>query len=133
MSIEQKIDALTNAMVALTNAIQNNMPGQAAAPQMTAQVPQAPQTAPAFAATAPQMPAAPFGAPSAAHQVPALPFNDPASLNNYVAQKYQHLEAKQVGLGHSIQNVLTSLGVQQMSDVQPHQYHAFYQGVEALG
>ena len=44
----------------------------------------------------------------------------------------QTLEAKAPGSGHAIQGVLQGLGVQNINNVQPPQYPAFYAGVEAL-
>jgi hypothetical protein len=141
MSLESKIEALTVAVVALTAAMQNNQ--AAPAPQMAATVPAAPpvpqQAAPAAfappvqAAPAPAaaMPAPPsFMAPPPAAPAPAgAPFTDSNGLIKYATDAYHTLgEAK----GPGLQNIIASLGHQNINDVRPDQYGAFYAAVEAL-
>ena len=144
MSLEAKIDALTAAVVNLTTMLQSTTvsvhstqapAAPVAAPAPAPAAPVAPPAPPAFAApAAPAMPAPPtFAAPVAPPAATAAPFSDAKGLTDYVMAKYQHLEAKAPGSGAQIQNVLTSLGYQNINDVQPAHYAAFHQGVEALG
>ena len=59
----------------------------------------------------------------------ALPFTDGASLVSYVMGVYRQIGPAK---GAGIQNVLTSLGAVNLTDVKPEQYAAFYAGIEAL-
>ena len=95
----------------------------------------APPAPPAFTAplapAAPAMPAPPTVAPPAAPPAATVvPFSDTKGLTDYVMAKYTALGQEK---GSQIQNVLVSLGYQNINDVQPAHYAAFYQGVEALG
>lgn len=134
MSLESKIDVLTAAVVALTAALQ--------AQQQTAVVPQAAPVAPAPAPVAPQAPA--FTAPAApvAPPMPALPsfappapaapagapFTDLAGLVKYATESYAALGPK----GEMIGQVMAQLGHDNINNIRPDQYGAFYQAVEAL-
>jgi hypothetical protein len=142
--LEQKIAELTAAVVALTQTIQQaqvNLAAPAAAVQQAAQavVPSAaapngfvpPAAAvPAPPDEAPQMPPAPsFMAPPAAPPIANVPFTDAKGLIAYAMDAYNSLgAAKAAGL----QNILVSLGHQNINDVRADQYPAFYQAVEAL-
>lgn len=136
MSLESKIEALTAAVVALTAQLQNAAPQTAAVtvPQAPAPVAApAPAPVPTFAAVpevapAPVMPAPPTFAPTAAPAV-AVPFSDQKGLIEFVMGAYKELGPDK---GAQIQNILTSLGVQNINDVKPEQYPALFQGVNAL-
>lgn len=144
MSLEAKIDALTAAVVNLTTMLQSTTvsvhssqapAAPVAAPAPAPAAPVTPPAPPAFAApAAPAMPAPPtFAAPAAPVAPPApavgAPFSDAKGLMEYAMAKFTALGPK----GEQIQNVLTSLGYQNINDLQPGHYAAFYQGVEALG
>ena len=146
MSLESKIDRLTDTLIAVNNTLAALMTQQqatqvvpqAAAPVApvapAAPVQQAPEV-PSFAAPAAPpaaMPPLPSFAPPAAPAAPAVPFNDGPSLVNFVMTKYKELEAKAPGTGAGIQNVLTGLGYQNINEVKPEHYPAFYAGVQAL-
>lgn len=139
MSLEAKIEALTQAVVALTAKLESS---NVAAPAPVAQAPiatpapapvAAPVAAPAPApvAAAPAMPAPPaFVAPAAPAPVAGgAPFSDPKGLIDYVMNAYKALGPQK---GAQIQGVLTSLGYQNINDVKPEHYGALHSGVEAL-
>lgn len=140
MSLEAKIEALTQAVVALTAKLESS---NVAAPAPVAQAPIAtPAPAPVAAplaqpapVAAPAMPAPPaFVAPaSATAPVPqaagTAPFSDPKGLIDYVMNAYKALGPQK---GAQIQGVLTQLGYQNINDVKPEHYGALHSGVEAL-
>ena len=129
MSLEAKIEALTAAVVALTTKLES---ANVAAPAPVAQAPIAPPAPVAAApvAAAPAMPAPPaFVAPVAAPAVAGAPFTDGKGLIDYVMNAYKALGPQK---GAQIQNVLTSLGYQNINDVKPEHYGALHSGVEAL-
>jgi hypothetical protein len=80
---------------------------------------------------APVMPAPPiFAAPVAAPVVSgAAPFSDPKGLIDFVMSSYKALGPVK---GAGIQGVLTSLGYQNINDVNPAHYGALFSGIEAL-
>jgi hypothetical protein len=137
MSIEQKIEALTAAVVALTAKLESS---NVAAPAPVAPTP-APvvQAAPihvsvvdtpAPVAAAPSMPAPPsFAAPVVAPAATGAPFTDGKGLIDYVMSAYKALGPQK---GALIQGVLTGLGYQNINDVKPEHYAALHTGVEAL-
>jgi hypothetical protein len=57
------------------------------------------------------------------------PFSDGKGLIDYVMGAYKALGAAK---GSQIQNVLVSLGYQNINDVKPEHYGALFAGVEAL-
>lgn len=144
MSIESKIEALTAAVTALTQAIAANpqptvvgtlrtdnlpLPVPTAAAQVVAPV-QPPVTAPVAAA----MPALPtFAVPTVpvveAAPVAKAPFVDIKGLIFWVMEQYKNLGPVK---GAQIQNVLAGLGVSNVNDVPSDKFLALYQGVEAL-
>ena len=137
MSLENKIEALTAAVVALTAKLES---GNVAAPAPVAPAPApvvqaAPVVAPVVAApvaAAPVMPAPPsFVAPVAvaAPVASGAPFSDPKGLIGYVMDSYKTLGPQK---GALIQGVLTGLGYQNINDVKPEHYAALHSGVEAL-
>ena len=148
MSLEAKIEALTQAVVALTAKLES---ANVAAPAPVAQAPApvvapAPLVQPAAAApvsviptnpvssqpAAPAMPAPPAfvaPAPAAAPVASGAPFTDGKGLIDYVMGAYKALGPQK---GAQIQGVLTGLGYQNINDVKPEHYGALFQGVEQL-
>ena len=140
MSLENKIEALTAAVVALTAKLESS---NVAAPAPVAPAPAlVVQAAPAPVAAAPVMPAPPTFTPAA--MAPAMnplhtatatsttssaPFTDPKGLIGYVMDSYKTLGPQK---GALIQGVLTGLGYQNINDVKPEHYAALFSGVEAL-
>jgi hypothetical protein len=135
MSLEAKIDALTAAVVALTANLESSNVAAPAPQVITSAAPAASVTltVPApVAAPAPvvAMPAPPSFAPVAPAPVPTgAPFSDPKGLIDYVMSSYKALGPQK---GAQIQNVLTSLGYQNINDIKPEHYGALFAGVEAL-
>ena len=149
MSLESNILALIKAVEANTAAIVGT---QAKAAPVVAPVVAAPVVAaPVVAAPAPvaaavqmhpvatpvvvaapaavQMPAAPTFAQPAAPAPTGLPFNDAASVMAYTVSKYGTLGKDK---GAKIQDVLTALGCNTLTDLTPEQYPHYYAGVEAI-
>lgn len=149
MSLEAKIEALTDAVTHLTAVIVRieaaqgaPAPAVAAAPVVTAPVAPPVVDAPApfvqtpvVQAPAVNMPpppsfAAPVVPPVVAAPAPAgVPFNDAKGLMAYVMASYQTLGPQK---GAQIQTILSGLGVQNINDVKPEQYAALYNGIEQL-
>ena len=144
MSLELKIEALTQAVIALTAKLEssNVAPAAPVAPAPAPVVQAAPvvesprvatpvvESAPVVAA--PQMPAPPAfvaPAPAPAPVAGGAPFSDGKGLIDYVMSAYKALGAAK---GSQIQNVLVSLGYQYINDVKPEHYGALFAGVEAL-
>ena len=131
--LETSISELRVAVIALTQAIENMRTGVATPPVTIAPVATpaptpAPVVIPVFTApAAPVMPPPPVFASAPA--APALPFTDSNSLVAYVMGVYKAIGPVK---GAGIQNVLTSLGVVNLTDVKPEMYAQFYAGVEAL-
>lgn len=138
MSLEAKIEALTQAVVALTAKLES---ANVAAPAPVAQAP-APVAAPAPAPAPvrdpipvpvpPVMPAPPAfvaPAPAAAPVASGAPFTDGKGLIDYVMGAYKALGPQK---GAQIQNVLVGLGYQNINDVKPEHYGALFAGVEQL-
>ena len=134
MSLEAKIEALTQAVIALTAKLESTNVAPAApvvnpAPAPAAPAP-APVAAPAPAAAAPAMPAPPTFQPAPAAPAPTgAPFSDPKGLIDYVMSAYKALGPQK---GAQIQTVLTGLGYGNINDVKPEHYGALHAGVEAL-
>jgi hypothetical protein len=139
MSLENKIEALTAAVVALTAKLEssNVAPAAPVAPTPAPVVQAAPVhvsvvDTPAPVAAAPAMPAPPAFVAPAPVAVPAstgAPFSDGKGLIDYVMGAYKALGAAK---GAQIQNVLVGLGYQNINDVKPEHYGALFTGVEAL-
>jgi hypothetical protein len=134
MSLEAKIEDLTAAIHALVAAMgARPTAAPAAAPAVVTITPASPVPAPAPVAAAPAMPAPPVFAPPApvapATTLPKAPFTDQKSLIDYVMSSYKTLG---VAKGAQIQQVLVSLGHQNINDVKPENYDALFAGVEAL-
>jgi len=130
MSLETKIEALTQAVIALTAKLGSSNVAPAApvapapAPVVQAPVVAAPVAAPAM----PAPPAFVAPAPVAAPVATGAPFSDPKGLIDYVMASYKSLGTK----GQLIQGVLTQMGYQNINDVKPEHYGALFAGVEAL-
>jgi hypothetical protein len=130
MSLETKIEALTQAVIALTAKLESSNVAPAApvapapAPVVQAAVVAAPVAAPAM----PAPPAFVAPAPVAAPVATGAPFSDPKGLIDYVMASYKSLGTK----GQLIQGVLTQMGYQNINDVKPEHYGALFAGVEAL-
>ena len=135
MSLEAKIEALTQVMTRIAVALEsaNVAPVEQVvqAPQPVVQAPvivAAPAPAP-VAAPAPVMPAAPiFIAPAPVAAPVGAPFNDGKGLIEYVMTAYKAMGAEK---GAQIQGVLSTLGYSNINDVKPEHYSALYAGVEA--
>ncbi len=134
MSLESKIEALTQAVVALTAKLEssNVAPAAPVAPAPAPVVQAAPTPVAAPVAAAPAMPAPPaFVAPvpAATPVATGAPFTDGKGLIDYVMGAYKALGAAK---GAQIQNVLVGLGYQNINDVKPEHYGQLFAGVEAL-
>jgi len=139
MSLENKIEALTAAVVALTAKLESSNVAASApvAPAPTPVVQAVPVhvsvvDTPAPVAAAPAMPAPPSfvaPAPVAAPAATGAPFSDPKGLIDFVMASYKALGPQK---GALIQGVLTGLGYQNINDVKPEHYGALFAGVEAL-
>jgi len=133
MSLELKIEALTQAVIALTAKLEssNVAPAAPVAPA-PAPVVQAAPVAPASVVAAPAMPAPPAfvaPAPAPAPVAGGAPFSDGKGLIDYVMGAYKALGAAK---GAQIQGVLTGLGYSNINDVKPEHYGQLFAGVEAL-
>ena len=135
MSLENKIEALTAAVIALTAKLESSNVAPAA-PVAPAPAPVV-EVAPVVAASAPvvaapAMPAPPAfvaPAPAPAPVAGGAPFSDSKGLIDYVMSAYKALGAAK---GAQIQNVLVSFGYQNINDVKPEHYGQLFAGVEAL-
>ena len=135
MSLELKIEALTAAVIALTERM-GSVP--AVAQPLAQPLAPAPVAAPAMPAppTFAAIPAAVAPAPVVAAPVaPAVaspssaPFSDGKGVIDYVMNAYKALGPQK---GAQIQGVLTGMGYANINDVKPEMYGALYAGVEAL-
>ena len=136
MSLEQKIEELTAAIRQLDRNIVDGM-----MPILTRQTLQiinddyktreaVVEPAPVVQA-APVMPAAPTFEPvvEVAPAANAAPFTDGKGLIDYVMTIYKELGPEK---GAKIQGVLTEMGLQNVNELRPTEYDAFYSKVEAL-
>ena len=134
MSLEAKIELLTEAVTRLIDAL-NTQQTTIVAPSAPAPQPQPVKEAtvvpaPAAPTPAPAMPAPPvFVAPVVEAAPTGAPFTDGKGLIDYVMSAYKAMGAEK---GARIQNVLVSLGYQNINDVKPEHYGALFQGIEAL-
>lgn len=127
MSLENKIEALTAAVIALTAKLESSNVAPAA-PVAPAPAPVV-QAAPVAAPVMPAPPAFVAPAPAPAPVATGAPFSDGKGLIDYVMASYKTLGSAK---GAQIQNVLTQLGYQNINDVKPEHYNALFAGVEAL-
>ena len=138
--LQSLVDALPHDVKQSVAEVVHPTPAQAPAPVVAP----APLAQPAAAApvsviptnpvssqpAAPAMPALPtFEAPAPAPVASAVPFHDGKSLIDYVMGVYKVLGPQK---GAGIQNVLTSLGYQNINDVKSEHYAALHAGIEAL-
>ena len=138
--LQSLVDALPHDVKQSVAEVVHPTPAQAPAPVVAP----APLAQPAAAApvsvtptnpvssqpAAPAMPAPPtFEAPAPAPVASAVPFHDGKSLIDYVMGVYKVLGPQK---GAGIQNVLTSLGYQNINDVKSEHYAALHAGIEAL-
>jgi hypothetical protein len=130
MSLENKIEALTAAVLALTAKLEssNVAPAAPIAPAPAPVVQPAPVAAPVMPAPPAFVAPAPVIAP-APQAMGGAPFSDGKGLIDYVMSAYKALGAAK---GSQIQNVLVSLGYQNINDVKPEHYGQLFAGVEAL-
>jgi hypothetical protein len=140
MSLELKIEALTQAVIALTAKIEavnvTPSPVTTAAAVQAAPLAQPVAAAPASvtptnpAPSQPAVVAMPTFAPTPTVPVASgAPFVDGKGLIEYVMGAYKAMGPQK---GAAIQGVLTQMGYQNINDVKPEHYAAFYAGVEAL-
>jgi hypothetical protein len=140
--LETKIEALTQAVIALTEVILKIEAKETAEPTLAPVVttpapvvncaPASPvmPAAPAPVVTTPAMPAAPTFEPLVEAPVGAkAPFTDGKGLIEYVMSAYKEMGAEK---GAKIQGVLTELGLQNVNELRPTEYDAFYTKVEEL-
>jgi hypothetical protein len=146
MSLESKIESLIKAVEANTAAIVASSTFASGTcvktnAEAVVAVTQAAVTAPVV--TAPLVQAAPVSVPvvnpiqmpttpTFTQHAPAptgLPFNDAASVMAYTVGKYNTLGKDK---GAKIQDVLTALGCNTLTDLKPEQYPHYYAGVEAI-
>lgn len=127
--LEVKIEELTKAVIALTELIGKIEAGKSE--PVKAEKP-APVIEPApVVQAAPVMPAAPTFEPvvEAAPAANAAPFTDGKGLIDYVMTIYKELGPEK---GAKIQGVLSEMGLQNVNELRPTEYDAFYVKVEAL-
>ena len=136
MSLEVKIETLSVLIGELIKTLDKSNVTSVTPPVAPAVVPAAPPAAPVpvaptapVVAAAPIMPPPPVFASGLTVAANALPFSDSTSLVSYVMGVYRQIGAAK---GAGIQNVLTSLGASNLTDVKPEQYAAFHAGIEAL-
>ena len=135
--LEVKIEELTKAVIALTELIGKIEAGksepnkQKTINDLHAQSQAAEVIKPASVVeVAPVMPAAPTFEP-VVEAAPAggAPFTDGKGLIDYVMTIYKELGPEK---GAKIQGVLTEMGLQNVNELRPTEYDAFYAKVEAL-
>ena len=140
--LEVKIEELTKAVIALTELIGKIEAGKTVEPDLMAEssaqivrdlekqdksvmVAVEKQIA---AEAAPVMPAAPTFEP-VVEVAGKAPFTDGKGLIDYVMTAYKEMGAEK---GAKIQGVLTEMGLQNVNELRPTEYDAFYTKVEAL-
>lgn len=141
MSLESKIEVLTEAVNRLTAALAQQPVPQAASAVVAATPVPAPALVAPVAAAAPApvaevtltapMPPLPSFMPPAGPVVtaPSAPFSDTKGLIAYMTSAYQVLGAEK---GAHLGNVLSTLGYANVNDVKPEHYPALFASVEAL-
>ena len=121
--LEVKIEELTKAVIALTELIGKIEAGKKSSVEYVA---------------CPPMPAkaekpAPVAVPEVIENVPAplgtCPFTDGKGLIDYVMTAYKEMGPEK---GAKIQGVLSEMGLQNVNELRPTEYAAFYSKVEAL-
>ena len=135
--LEVKIEELTKAVIALTELIGKIEAGKSepvAAPVAAPVIIEAPKEVAKEIIEAIDktvMPAAPTFEPAveAAPAGNAAPFTDGKGLIDYVMTIYKELGPEK---GAKIQGVLTEMGLQNVNELRPTEYDAFFAKVEAL-
>ena len=134
--LEVKIEELTKAVIALTELIGKIEAGKTVEPVKAESVKtfktgsvDAPVNV--VVEAAPVMPAAPTFEPvvEAAPAASKAPFTDGKGLIDFVMTVYKELGPEK---GAKIQGVLTEMGLQNVNELRPTEYDAFYSKVEAL-
>ena len=138
MSIEQSLETIAKATVAIANMMAAQHAADAAAPAVVATpaaptpqpapvVPEtpAPTPQPAPAPVVPITPAATAPAPVAS----PVPFTDVNGLTQYVTEKYKALGPEKGALIHG---VMTDMGYSNITDVKPEHFESLYQQIEAI-
>lgn len=132
MSLEAKIEANTAAILKLIAVLESKQ-AVAAAPVAAPEpvVAQVASVVAPVAAPVVEMPALPVfaAAPAPVAQTSGAPFTDSKGLIQYVMDAYRQMGAEK---GAKIQNVLVSMGYQNINDVKPEHYGALFAGVEGL-
>ena len=139
MSIESDFSRIATALETIAQLLKAGEPSYAQPPTppvITFAAPLVASTPGAAAPTPTPAPApvvaavAPVAVPTFVMQSPVgSPFADGKALLAYVMDAYKSMGPIK---GAQIQNILTSIGVQNINDVKPEQYAAFHAGVEAL-
>jgi hypothetical protein len=137
--LEVKIEELTKAVIALTELIGKIEAGKEVKPEPVKPVKVKAEPTPApvveapvveAAPAAPVMPAAPTFEPACpTHDVAKAPFTDGKGLIDYVMTAYKEMGAEK---GAQIQGVLVEMGLQNVNELRPTEYDAFFAKVEAL-
>lgn len=118
--------------------LEQHLPKQVQQPQAAPQVQQAtpaptPTPTPTQQAPQTQMPAPPSFAPQAqpqqAPQTNGAPFSDAKGLHDYIMTSYKAMGPAR---GAQIQQVLNTMGYQNVADVNPLHYGEFHKQIEAL-
>lgn len=135
--LEVKIEELTKAVIALTELIGKIEAGKSEPNKQKtindlhaqAQAAEAIKPTPVVEA-APVMPAAPTFEPVVeAAPLGTCPFTDSKGLIDYVMTAYKEMGPEK---GAKIQGVLSEMGLQNVNELRPTEYAAFYSKVEAL-
>lgn len=140
MSLENKIEILTQAVNDLTNKLVQLSANltQPVAKETAPIVPPVPPVPPAPVvppvSAAPVMPAPPVFTAPVIPPVPVVsktvaPFTNGKELIDYAMASYVALGAEK---GALIQNVITSLGYETINEIRPEHYNELYAGIEAL-
>lgn len=135
--LENKIQELTQAVIALTELIGKIEAGKTVQPGVALEVKpeivrvmEAGVTVVPVVEAAPVMPAAPTFEPApAAALISDCPITDGKSLIDYVMTVYKQLGAER---GAGIQGVLSEMGLSNVNEVRPTEYATFFAKVEAL-
>ena len=137
--LEVKIEELTKAVIALTELIGKIEAGKTVEPVIVEkplvkvppiiEVPVTQAEIVKESPVAPVMPAAPTFEPVVEAAVGKAPFTDGKGLIDYVMTAYKEMGAEK---GAKIQGVLTEMGLQNVNELRPTEYDAFYTKVEAL-
>ncbi len=137
--LEVKIEELTKAVITLTELIKSIEAKETAPEPVIVKEPVKEAVAlgkkidpeiKVEAPVAPVMPAAPTFEPACpTHDVAKAPFTDGKGLIDYVMTAYKEMGAEK---GAQIQNVLVEMGLQNVNELRPTEYDAFFAKVEAL-